>query len=92
MDLGLKDKVVLVAASSRGLGYGIAREAARGQGLGAEATELQQLQPQRDIGTLVVDHPARIGDAARMGIAFLSSADQGESEPEGGGESHGARR
>ncbi len=29
MDLGLKDKVVMVAASSKGLGYGIALEAAR---------------------------------------------------------------
>ena len=29
MDLGLKDKVMMVAASSKGLGYGIAREAAR---------------------------------------------------------------
>ncbi len=29
MDLGLKDKVVLVAASSKGLGFGIARQAAR---------------------------------------------------------------
>jgi 3-oxoacyl-[acyl-carrier protein] reductase len=29
MDLGLKDKVVMVAASSKGLGLGIAREAAR---------------------------------------------------------------
>ncbi len=29
MDLGLKDKVVMVAASSKGLGFGIAREAAR---------------------------------------------------------------
>ena len=29
MDLGLKDKVVLVAASSKGLGLGIARQAAR---------------------------------------------------------------
>ena len=28
MDLGLKDKVVMVAASSKGLGYGIARQAA----------------------------------------------------------------
>lgn len=28
MDLGLKDKVVLVAASSKGLGYGIAKQAA----------------------------------------------------------------
>ncbi|MFO7670803.1 MAG: SDR family oxidoreductase [Bacteroidales bacterium] len=29
MDLGIKDKVVMVAASSKGLGFGIAREAAR---------------------------------------------------------------
>lgn len=29
MDLGLKDKVVMVAASSKGLGFGIARQAAR---------------------------------------------------------------
>jgi 3-oxoacyl-[acyl-carrier protein] reductase len=29
MDLGLKEKVLLVAASSKGLGFGIAREAAR---------------------------------------------------------------
>ena len=29
MDLGLKDKVVMVAASSKGLGFGIALEAAR---------------------------------------------------------------
>ena len=29
MDLGLKDKVVLVAASSKGLGFGIAKQAAR---------------------------------------------------------------
>ena len=28
MDLGLKDKVVMVAASSKGLGFGIARQAA----------------------------------------------------------------
>ena len=28
MDLGLKDKVIMVAASSRGLGFGIARQAA----------------------------------------------------------------
>lgn len=29
MDLGLKDKVMLIAASSKGLGFGIARQAAR---------------------------------------------------------------
>lgn len=29
MDLGLKDKVILIAASSKGLGFGVAREAAR---------------------------------------------------------------
>src|SRR5260370_14455618 len=29
MDLGLKDKVALVAASSKGLGYGVARALAR---------------------------------------------------------------
>ncbi len=29
MDLGVKDKVIMVAASSKGLGYGIARQAAR---------------------------------------------------------------
>jgi len=29
MDLGLKDKVIMVAASSKGLGFGIARQAAR---------------------------------------------------------------
>ncbi len=28
MDLGLKDKVIMVAASSKGLGFGIARQAA----------------------------------------------------------------
>ena len=28
MDLGLKDKVLMVAASSKGLGFGIARQAA----------------------------------------------------------------
>ena len=31
MDLGLKDKVMMVAASSKGLGFGIARQAATGR-------------------------------------------------------------
>jgi 3-oxoacyl-[acyl-carrier protein] reductase len=70
MDLGLKDKVALVAASSRGLGRAVAEELAReGARLvlcarGGEALRETAEAIRRDHGVQVVDVEADVADAA----------------------------
>ncbi|MDB4887272.1 MAG: Polyketide synthase/Fatty acid synthase [Gemmatimonadetes bacterium] len=70
MDLGLKDKVALVAASSRGLGRAVAEELAReGARLvlcarGGEALRETADAIRRDHGAQVVDVEADVADAA----------------------------
>jgi len=78
MDLGLKDKVAVVAASSRGLGRAVAEELAReGMSLvlcarGADALRQAAAEIRADTGARVVDVPADVSDPA--GRARLMAA------------------
>jgi 3-oxoacyl-[acyl-carrier protein] reductase len=82
MDLGLKGKVALVAAASKGLGKAIALElaregadvaiAARGQAeLRAAATEIRQAT-----GARVLAAPADVGNPADIGRLFQATVDE----------------
>src|SRR5471032_416433 len=82
MDLGLKDKVAVVAASSRGLGRAVAEELAReGMSLvlcarGADALRQAAAEIRADTGARVVDVPADVGDPAGRARVMAAVAEQ----------------
>lgn len=73
MDLGLKDKVVMVAASSKGLGYGIALEAARegaiismgSRNQKSLTSAVKKIQKEVD-GARIISSPLDVADAASI--------------------------
>ena len=73
MDLGLKDKVVMVAASSKGLGYGIALEAAREGAILSMGSRNQksllsavkEIQKEVD-GARIISSPLDVAEAASI--------------------------
>jgi 3-oxoacyl-[acyl-carrier protein] reductase len=72
MDLGLKDKVALVAAASKGLGYGVARALAR-EGArvsmcsrDAEAVHTAALKLAEETGATVLDSACDVRDPASI--------------------------
>ena len=77
MDLELKDKVVLVAASSKGLGLGIARQAAREGAVVSMGSRNQDIllaaaeSIQNEVpGTRLITHPL---DSLPFCLCFLFS-------------------
>ncbi len=75
MDLGIKDKVVMVAASSKGLGFGIAREAAReGAILSMGSRNQKRLKEAAEM--ILKEVPGAVILTSQLDVSLAESIDQ----------------